>query len=58
MSKGATSEEKQKELYNDLSETEKYMFTLMDVSDANAKLHVSPLFPFSSNIVALTPLYI
>ena len=39
MSKGASSEEKKKELYNDLSETEKYMVTLMEVSDANAKLH-------------------
>mmetsp|Transcript_9188 Transcript_9188/g.27369 ORF Transcript_9188/g.27369 Transcript_9188/m.27369 type:complete len:2459 (-) Transcript_9188:742-8118(-) len=39
MSKGAKSEETKTELYNDLSETEKYMVTLMEVSDAEAKLH-------------------
>lgn len=39
MSKGAQSEEKKEELFNDLSETEKYMVTLMNVSDAEAKLH-------------------
>ena len=39
MSKGENSEEKKNELYNDLSETEKYMVTLMDVADADAKLH-------------------
>lgn len=39
MSKGANSGEKKEELFNDLSETEKYMVTLMGVSDAEAKLH-------------------
>ena len=39
MSSGANSEEKEEELFNDLSETEKYMVTLMKVPDAEAKLH-------------------
>lgn len=39
MSKGSNSEEKKEELFKDLSETEKYMVTLMQVSDAEAKLH-------------------
>lgn len=39
MSKAANSEEKKEKLFNDLSETEKYMVTLMDVTDAAAKLH-------------------
>ena len=38
MSKGANSEEKREELFQDLSETEKYMVTLMKISDAEAKL--------------------
>ena len=38
MSKGANSEEKKEELFQDLSETEKYMVTLMKISDAEAKL--------------------
>eukprot|EP00536_Pseudo-nitzschia_multiseries_P013633 jgi/Psemu1/212264/e_gw1.595.26.1 len=39
MNKGANAEEEKKELYNALSETEKYMVTLMEVSNAEAKLH-------------------
>jgi len=39
MSNGAGSEEKKEQLFKDLSETEKYMVTLMKVSDAEAKLH-------------------
>lgn len=39
MSKGAESEERKKELFRDLSETEKYMVTLMKVSDVEVKLH-------------------
>lgn len=39
MSNGAGSEEKKDELFKDLSETEKYMVTLMKVPDAEAKLH-------------------
>ena len=39
MSKGGESKEKKEELFKDLSETEKYMVTLMEVSDAEAKLH-------------------
>lgn len=38
MKKGEKSEEIRKQLYADLSETEKYMVTLMDVPDAGAKL--------------------
>jgi hypothetical protein len=38
MMKGEKSEETKKQLYVDLSETEKYMVTLMDVPDAGAKL--------------------
>lgn len=38
MSKGADSEERKAELYSDLSETEKYMVTLMEVADAEGKL--------------------
>ena len=39
MRKAAESEEKKEELFKDLSETEKYMVTLMQVPDAGAKLH-------------------
>lgn len=39
MGKGAESEAKKESLFRDLSETEKYMVTLMQVPDVEAKLH-------------------